>query len=132
MPPKTLIALAVLAPVAALAATAGAPDAASSWLATVDKGAYADSWAAGGALFRAQITADNWAAAAKTTRGPLGALVSRKLASETEKTRLPGAPDGHYDVITFTTSFAAKTSAVETVVMAQEPTGWKPIGYFIN
>jgi len=129
---KSLAVLAVLAPVAAMAATSGAPDAASSWLAMVDKGAYADSWAASGALFRAQITADNWAAAAKTTRGPLGALVSRKLASESEKTTLPGAPAGHYDIITYTSAFAAKSAAVETVVMAEEPTGWKPIGYFIN
>ena len=129
---KTLAALDVLAPAAALAATAGAPDAAQVWLATVDKGAYADSWTAAGTLFRAQITADKWAAALKGVREPLGAVVSRKLASEKETATLPGAPDGHYDVITFTTSFAAKASAVETVVMAEEPTGWKTIGYFIK
>lgn len=129
---KTLTALALLAPAAAIAATAGASTAASSWLAIVDKGAYAESWAGAGALFRAQITAANWAAAAQATRGPLGAVLSRKLASETEKASLPGAPDGHYDVITFTTSFAAKSSATETVVMTEEPAGWKPIGYFIK
>ena len=91
---KTLAALVVLAPAAALAATAGAPDAAQVWLATVDKGAYADSWTAAGTLFRAQITADKWAAALKGVREPLGAVVSRKLASEKETATLPGAPDG--------------------------------------
>ena len=129
---KTLTALAVLAPVAALAATSGAPDAASSWLATVDKGAYADSWTAAGTLFRSQITAEKWAAALKGVREPLGAVVSRKLANETETASLPGAPAGHYDVITFTTSFASRPTATETVVLAEEPTGWKTIGYFIK
>ena len=129
---KSLAALVLLAPVAAMAATSGASDAASSWLALVDKGAYADSWTAAGGLFKSQITADKWAMALKSVREPLGAVASRKLATETETASLPGAPAGHYDVITFTTSFASKSGATETVVMAEEPAGWKPIGYFIK
>lgn len=128
-----VLAPAVLAPVGvAGAATVGAPGAAHAWLATVDSRAYADSWATAGGLFRSQITAESWAAALKNVREPMGAVVSRKLAGETETTTLPGAPDGHYDVITFTTAFAAKASATETVVMAEEPTGWKTVGYFIK
>jgi hypothetical protein len=66
-------------------------------------------------------------------RKPLGPLVSRKVKSAQELTSLPGAPDGHYIVMQFETSFANKKSAIETVTFMQEKDGkWKAAGYYIK
>jgi hypothetical protein len=74
----------------------------------------------------------DWAKIVKPTRAPLGGAKSRTVASETTTTSLPGAPDGHYQIAKFNTEFAAKHAAVETVVLAEEPGGWKVDGYFIK
>ena len=128
----TALALILLAPWAARAAPTGGEDAALAWLASVDHGAYAKSWADSGTLFRAHLSDAEWARIVGPTREPLGAVKSRTLASETTTTALPGAPDGHYEIVRFNTAFAAKHVAVETVVLAEEPTGWKVDGYFIK
>jgi serine/threonine-protein kinase len=127
-----LLVLATAAPWAAAAAPVGGVDAALAWLASVDHGAYARSWADSGTLFRSHLSDAEWAKIVKPTREPLGAVKSRTLASETTTSSLPGAPDGHYEIVRFSTEFAAKHAAVETVVLTDEPTGWKVDGYFIK
>ena len=114
------------------AASAGGAQVALTWLAIVDHGSYAESWTASGALFRSNISDAEWLAKIKPTRKPLGPVMSRRLTSEKQATSLPGVPDGQYDVLTFSTEFAAKHDAVETVVLADEPGGWKVDGYFIR
>jgi serine/threonine-protein kinase len=59
-------------------------------------------------------------------------VISRHLANDQRATSLPGAPDGHYAVLRFSTVFTHKRQATETVVMAQEPSGWRTDGYFIR
>ena len=131
---KTALVLALLLSLP-LPAEAAAPDASNralAWLSAVDRGAYAQSWAASGALFQAGITDAAWAEKIKPVREAFGAVLVRTLASEKQTATLPGAPDGHYDILTFTTDFAAKKGAVETVVLAEDPGGWKVDGYFIR
>ena len=114
------------------AADPPAPRDAQSWVAMVDRGDYGRSWSQAGALFKSHISAADWATQVGSARRPLGALVSRKLKDEKTTTALPGAPDGRYDVVQFDSEFANKKTAVETLVMSQEPAGWKVDGYFIR
>ena len=107
--------------------------AAQTWLATIDHGDYAQSWQEASALFRSAITADKWKSSLETVRQPLGELTSRKVKKVQAATSLPGAPDGHYMVMQFNTSFANKKSAVETVTFMLEKDGqWRAAGYYIN
>jgi serine/threonine-protein kinase len=116
----------------ALAAPADPAAAARAWLGLIDRGAYASSWTEAGTLFRTHVSQARWAGMAAGARGPFGAVISRRLAGDLRSTSLPGAPDGHYARLTFTTAFAHKRRATETVVMAQEPSGWRVDGYFIR
>ena len=48
-------------------------------------------------------------------------------------TELPGAPDGQYVAIQFTTPFENKRVAVETITPMLEDDGdWRVAGYFIK
>ena len=126
------LALALVMPHSVQAAPADGPTAASAWLNLVDHGAYSDSWAASSANFKSHINANQWQEAVKPVRTPLGAVVTRTLTTEDNRTSLPGAPDGHYKVLRFTTQFAAKKDAIETVVLSEEAGDWKVAGYFIR
>ncbi|MGH7422575.1 MAG: DUF4019 domain-containing protein [Candidatus Methylomirabilales bacterium] len=46
---------------------------------------------------------------------------------------MPGAPDGHYVVIQYETSFEKKASAFETITPMREKDGkWRVAGYYIR
>jgi len=84
-------------------------------------------------LFRHTVQSDLWVASLKALREPLGKLISRKVKSAVYKTTLPGAPDGQYVVIEFTSSFKHKKTAVETVTPMLGKDGvWRVSGYFIK
>ena len=107
--------------------------AASEWLSLVDQGKYAESWETAAAYFKNAVPEKQWLQSMKGARQPLGKLVSRKLLSARFSTSLPGAPDGRYVVIQYTTSFENKSSAVETVTpMLDDDQKWRVSGYFIK
>ena len=106
--------------------------AATAWLATVDSGAYADSWKETSSLFQGAVSQATFSAQLRGVRGPLGAVKSRKLSSATFTTSVPGAPDGKYWVLQFSTSFEKKASAVETVTPMLDHGKWKVGGYYIR
>jgi hypothetical protein len=57
----------------------------------------------------------------------------RSLKSKTYATSLPGAPDGKYVVIQFSSSFKNKADATETVTPMLDKDGqWRVSGYYIN
>lgn len=132
---RTVIGAILAASLAASAASAAA-DAATAdalgWVKLIDSGRYAESWAGTGGLFRASVTQDAWAQKVAAVRKPLGAVTRRTFANKQEATSLPGAPDGHYEILQFNTVFANKAAAVETVVLSHEPGGWRVDGYFIR
>lgn len=133
---RTFLALlvALLLPVAAFAAddSQQASDAASAWLKLVDDGNYAQSWSDASKLLQSRIDQAEWAQKVKPIRDSLGAVVSRK-AGDTQLTKtLPGAPDGDYAIVRFTTKFANKAEAVETVTLSRENGVWQTAGYFIR
>ena len=111
---------------AALVATA-------QWLALVDSGKYADSWREASGFFRSKISSPLWEKSVASARIPFGALISRTEKSNTTATTLPGAPDGQYVIIQYTTSFANKKTATETVTPMLDKGGkWRVSGYFVK
>ena len=102
-------------------------------LGLIDGGKYGESWEEAAGYFRNAISKDKWEQAMKAGRVPLGALVSRVVKSKQYTTSVPGAPDGQYVVIQFSTSYENKGSAIETVTpMLDEDGSWRVSGYFIK
>jgi hypothetical protein len=110
-----------------------AVEAAKTWLALIDEGKYGESWETAAVYFKNAITKEKWGQMLTAVREPLGKLVSRELKSKTYKKSLPGAPDGEYVVIQFTTSFENKKSGIETVTPMLDRDGkWRVSGYYIK
>jgi hypothetical protein len=115
------------------AAEAAADSAAIAWLGLVDAGEYAQSWATSAQVFRNAISQQGWVSRVSAVRDPLGAVKSRRISSSRFRRSLPGAPDGEYVVIQFSTRFEHKAAATETVTPMKEPDGrWHVSGYYIR
>jgi hypothetical protein len=107
--------------------------AAEKWLALIDANDYGKSWDEASELFKNSITKEMWEQSIKSVRPALGDLIFRNVKSANYATSLPGAPDGEYVVIQFSTRFTNKKSAVETVTPMKDPDGkWRVSGYFIK
>jgi hypothetical protein len=110
-----------------------AEQAALEWLALTDRGDAAASWQAAASLFRRAVSQDQWTQSLAAAREPLGSVVSRQLGNARAATELPGAPDGEYVVLQFTTAFEHKRTATETVTPMRDTDGeWRVSGYFIR
>ena len=68
----------------------------------------------------------------RLAREPLGTKTSRKLKTISFPTTLPGAPDGHYALATFDSSFTNKAAATETLTLMDDAGTWRVAGYFIR
>ncbi|MDP6376270.1 MAG: DUF4019 domain-containing protein [Pseudomonadales bacterium] len=133
LPAIALIAFCLCAPVQANDQIEFAEQNTLTWLALIDAGEYARSWSGGAALFRERVTQSQWEQALRSARPSFGTLVSRVRSTATHKKSLPGAPDGHYVVFQFATSFQHKQAATETVTSMQEADGqWRVAGYYIQ
>ena len=135
---SSLVTLAVLITASPQGSSADTPEAAAesaalTWLGLVDAGDYAQSWVTGAEYFRNSILQSQWVTSVSHVRGSLGGLKSRRLVSAKFARSLPGAPDGEYVVIQFTTSFDGKAVATETVTPMKDPDGhWRVSGYYIR
>jgi len=106
---------------------------AESWLALVDAGNYAQSWDQAATSFKVAVTKADWEKMLTVSRSPLGKLDSRNLGEAQFTTSLPGAPDGQYVVIRYSSGFENKKSALETIVPMLDKDGkWHVSGYFIK
>lgn len=107
--------------------------AARSWLDLIDQGRYAESWEKCATLARNAVSKDQWVQSMQSARKLFGKRLARTVKSSEYATTLPGAPDGHYVVIQYETSFERKDSAIETVTPMLDPDGqWRVSGYFIK
>jgi len=130
----------VLIVVLALATAACTKDAkqsavevAEAWLARMDAGKYAESWEQSAELFRSVLTKEQWVVSLNSVRKPLGGVKKRELLNYKPITNPPGAPEGEYVVIQFSTDFANKPGAVETITpMRAEGGEWQVSGYYIK
>jgi len=106
---------------------------AEKWAALLDEGRYIESWKESSEYFKQAVTQDQWEQAVQAVRKPLGKLASRKLKSASYTTSLPGAPDGEYVVVEFSTTFENKASGIETVTPKMDKDGiWRVSGYYIK
>lgn len=107
--------------------------AAESFLALVDAGQYARSWAEASSLFKSQVTREEWVSKISRLRPLFGPALRRTVKSTQYLTSPPGAPDGEYVLILFQTSFQNKKEALETVTPVLDQDGeWRVSGYFIK
>jgi hypothetical protein len=114
-------------------AETAAVSAAEAWLSLVDQQQYAQSWEQAAQLFRGAVDKERWVRTMEAVRKPLGKTLSRELKSKQYRTSVPGAPDGEYVIIQFTTSFENKKSAVETITPMLDKDGqWRVSGYFMK
>lgn len=112
---------------------ADAKEAAERWLTQLDAGNYAGTWRDAATSLRTTVPQAQFEAALRQARTPLGTASDRALKSATYSTTLPGAPDGQYVVIQYTTRFANKEQAVETVTPMREQDGsWRVSGYVVQ
>lgn len=106
---------------------------AEAWLKKVDAGQYEASWEDAAKLFKERVDQSTWVGQMKGIRRPLGAVKSRTLKKATYTSTLPGAPDGKYVVIVYSTEFERKARANETVTPMVDPDGmWRVSGYYIR
>ncbi len=99
----------------------------------MDHGKVAESWDTAAQYFKDAAGKEPWSKSIKAARGPLGAVKSRKVKSTEYRTKVPGAPDGEYVVIQYTTAFENKDSAVETVTpMLDKDNVWRVSGYYVK
>ena len=107
--------------------------AAEQWLALIDMKEYGLSWENAAELFKKAVTKAQWEKSIKAVRPAMGELISRNVKSATYANSLPGAPDGEYVVIQFSTKFTNKKSAIETVTPMKDLDGkWRVSGYYIK
>jgi hypothetical protein len=107
--------------------------AAEALLALVDGEKYGESWDEAAEIFKGAVMRDQWIITMQTIRKSVGKTLSRELKSSSYRTTLPGAPDGEYVVIQFTTSFENNNSTIETITPALDKEGkWRISGYYIK
>lgn len=110
-----------------------AMSAAAAWLAIVDSGLYGKSWDECALPFREMVPRLQWEKSLQESRGALGALASRKLASATYTLAPPGAPKGEYVVIQYHSRYGNRPLTTEIVTPLREADGvWRVSGYFIR
>ena len=105
-------------------------EAAQAWLALMDSGQYARSWKDAAAIFKKQVTQEEWEKAAKSGREAFGKLVSRKLKAGEYGKAMPGDPRGEYIVLIYDSSFEKRSVVDEKVIPVKEKDGtWRVAGY---
>jgi len=103
------------------------------WLALVDAAEFDASWDAAASLLQDAAPKEGFTQGLGATRTPLGAMKSRTFGKAAYSKVLPGAPDGEYVVIQYTTVFENKAAAVETITPMLDWDGtWKVSGYYIK
>jgi hypothetical protein len=106
--------------------------AANQWLALVDGGQYGESWKRAAILFRNAVSESKWETSISVARDPMGKFISREVLSAQFMTSLPGAPDGKYVVIQYSSVFENKRAAVETITPMLDDGEWRVSGYYIK
>lgn len=104
-----------------------------SWLTLMDQLQYGATWDEGGALLKDVITRPQWIAAMKAIRRPLGYVSARKLVNQELLKGLPNGTKGEFVKMRFQTSFQAKSSATETLLLMPNVRGdWLVISYEVH
>lgn len=130
-----VVLLAAIAAALMMAATPADDEVAAigqKWLSLLDDQKYQESWSQASAMFRSEVTEEQWLAALKRSRDPLGSFVSRTTARVDFTKSLRGAPDGDYAIIHFTTSFKNKSDVTERLTLVKDNGKWQMSAYAIH
>jgi Protein of unknown function (DUF4019) len=103
---------------------------AKKWLALLDDHKYEESWTQASEMFRSQVSQEQWIAALKRSREPLGSTVSRTRTRLQFSKTLRGAPDADYAILHYETSFSSKTGT-ERLTLVKEDGKWKMVAFGI-
>jgi hypothetical protein len=110
-----------------------ATSAARSWLRLVDEGRHPASWSAAAPLLRDEVGPQDWDAALRAARVPLGRCWWRALQSRAVVEGPPGDRRGPYVVIQFDSAFAGRGHVTETVTPVRGEDGrWRVAAYFLG
>lgn len=105
--------------------------AARKWIALVDNQQYAESWTQAGSYFRDKVKREQWVTALTRSRQPMGAVISRTSSRVEFSKTLPGAPDGDYALLDFTTKFGNQGLLAERLTLMKEAGSWQVAAYAI-
>ncbi len=112
---------------------AQADTAAYAWLALVDSGNADQSLATASSAFRSHTQPAQWAQGLAKIRTPLGAVLKRTMTAAQPMATVRGGPKGDFVGMQFTTDFANKAGAVETVAVVHDTDGkWHVARYSIR
>jgi hypothetical protein len=135
---KCSVVIAVLAILCCQAFAADAKESAAAkfatdWLALLDTGKYDQCWKQTSPSFQSSIRKDKWESQLGHSRHLLGKIRGRKLLNTVYASKLSGAEDGEYVVVTFVSGFERLGSGIETVIPQLQPDGsWKISGYGVK
>ncbi|MEI9888278.1 MAG: DUF4019 domain-containing protein [Rhizomicrobium sp.] len=131
-PAAAALAVWLLIPSLAGAATDDPGSSAREWVALIDQQKYVESWQEGSAFFRSRVTTAAWQHTTKLYRDPVGKLLWREVDSVALVAKLRDLPDGQYAVVRFHSKFAQLPDSIETIEMIQEGGLWRVSSYSIH
>ncbi|WP_340586118.1 helix-turn-helix domain-containing protein [Erythrobacter alti] len=105
---------------------------AETFVALVDDGRWEDSWENAGPYFQSQASVAEWTSLIEAVRPELGEVRSREVVQTQHLETVPGAPEGDYTILQFSTEFANREEAIETIMMMRGDDGLQVVGYFIQ
>lgn len=106
--------------------------AATVWLALIDKGAYGEAYKASAPFMQHQVPSQSWLEIMKGAAGKTGKAVGRKLLMVKPMASLPGAPPGKYLGLLYYPNFKAWPLLIEQVALMSVDGTWKVVGYRIK
>jgi DNA-binding CsgD family transcriptional regulator len=102
----------------------GAARAAEMFLAMLDEGRWADSYAATGAQFHALNSLERWSEVSARLRPPLGRVLTRDIVGN----EFVPAPPAGYRLVKFRSTYASGAQQTESLSLVREDGAWKVVG----
>ena len=109
-----------------------AAKAAEAWLKLIDAADYGKAWDECAPLFKEKVTRQQWVDGIPKNRAEFGAFQTRKVDGAVYRKSMPGAPEGEYVSLRFTSSFEKNPTAEELVTLMYQNGAWRPLGYLLR
>lgn len=103
-----------------------------SWLKLIDTADYGKAWDECSQLFKEKVTRQQWVDGIPKNRAEFGSFQMRKLDGSVYRKSIPGAPEGEYVSLHFTSSFEKNPNAEELVTLMYQDGAWRPLGYLLR
>ncbi len=109
-------------------------EASETWLALIDTGKLGAAWDVSAPTLRKVVTRADWIKGIGAARKPYGKRVSRERERFARAHSIPGAPEGDYAIIEFTTRFGEGKVATEQLTWWLDPDTavWRVAGYHVR